>query len=99
MQSFDLLREATKAVGQSCQLPWPEKSAHAAGAIAPRRAGMSRAGKAGRAGAFPARNDTERDTPARRGAVKIRIDQRYPLAEVARAHTELEARNTTGCSI
>ena len=33
------------------------------------------------------------------GAVKIRIDQRYPLVEVARAHTELEARNTTGCSI
>ena len=33
------------------------------------------------------------------GAVNIRIDQRYPLAEVARAHTELEARNTTGCSI
>ncbi len=33
------------------------------------------------------------------GAVKIRIDQRYPLADVARAHTELEARNTTGCSI
>ena len=33
------------------------------------------------------------------GAVKIRIDQRYPLAEVARAHTDLEARNTTGCSI
>ncbi|WP_088279601.1 quinone oxidoreductase [Ideonella sp. A 288] len=33
------------------------------------------------------------------GAVKIRIDQRYPLAEVARAHRELEARNTTGCSI
>ncbi len=33
------------------------------------------------------------------GAVKIRIDQRYPLAEAARAHTELEARNTTGCSI
>jgi len=35
----------------------------------------------------------------RSGAVKIRIDQRYPLAEVARAHAELEARNTTGCSI
>ena len=35
----------------------------------------------------------------RSGAVKIRIDQRYPLAEVARAHTDLEARNTTGCSI
>ena len=33
------------------------------------------------------------------GQVKIRIDQRYPLAEVARAHAELEARNTTGCSI
>ncbi len=33
------------------------------------------------------------------GAVNIRIDQRYPLAEVGRAHTELEARNTTGCSI
>ncbi|MDT7837122.1 quinone oxidoreductase family protein [Aquabacterium sp. OR-4] len=33
------------------------------------------------------------------GAVKVRIDQRYPLADVARAHVELEARNTTGCSI
>lgn len=33
------------------------------------------------------------------GAVKIRIDQRYPLSEVAAAHRELEARNTTGCSI
>lgn len=33
------------------------------------------------------------------GAVKIRIDQRYPLAEVARAHVELEARNTTGSSV
>jgi len=33
------------------------------------------------------------------GAVKIRIDQRYPLTEVARAHRDLEARNTTGCSI
>jgi NADPH2:quinone reductase len=33
------------------------------------------------------------------GAVKIRIDQRYPLAEVARAHVELESRNTTGCSV
>jgi len=33
------------------------------------------------------------------GAVQIRIDQRYPLAEVARAHTELEARATTGSSI
>ncbi len=33
------------------------------------------------------------------GAVKIRIDQRYPLAEAARAHRELEARQTTGCSV
>ena len=33
------------------------------------------------------------------GAVKIRIDQRYPLAEVAQAHRELEARNTTGSSV
>ncbi|WP_284616491.1 quinone oxidoreductase family protein [Aquabacterium humicola] len=33
------------------------------------------------------------------GAVKIRIDQRYPLADVARAHVELEARNTTGSSV
>ncbi len=33
------------------------------------------------------------------GAVKIRIDQRYPLADVARAHEALEARNTTGCSV
>jgi NADPH2:quinone reductase len=33
------------------------------------------------------------------GAVKIRIDQRYPLAEVARAHRELESRATPGCSV
>jgi NADPH2:quinone reductase len=33
------------------------------------------------------------------GQVKIRIDQRYPLSEVAQAHRDLEARNTTGCSI
>jgi NADPH2:quinone reductase len=33
------------------------------------------------------------------GAVKIRIDQRYPLAEVAQAHIDLEARKTTGCSV
>ncbi|MFT6913111.1 MAG: NADPH2:quinone reductase [Paracoccaceae bacterium] len=33
------------------------------------------------------------------GAVKIRIDQRYPLAEVAAAHTALEARATTGATI
>ena len=33
------------------------------------------------------------------GAVKIPIEQRYPLAEVVRAHRELEARSTTGCSV
>jgi NADPH:quinone reductase len=33
------------------------------------------------------------------GAVKIRIVQRYPLTEVAGAHRELEARNTTGSSV
>ncbi|GAA0746000.1 quinone oxidoreductase [Ideonella azotifigens] len=33
------------------------------------------------------------------GQVKIRIDQRYPLADVAQAHRDLEARKTTGCSI
>ncbi|HJV70512.1 quinone oxidoreductase [Ideonella sp.] len=33
------------------------------------------------------------------GAVRIRIDQRYPLAEAARAHRELEARQTTGSSV
>ena len=33
------------------------------------------------------------------GAVKVRIDQRYPLAEVAQAHRELEARKTTGSSV
>ena len=33
------------------------------------------------------------------GAVKIRIDQRYALADVAQAHRDLEARKTTGCTI
>lgn len=33
------------------------------------------------------------------GAVKVRIDQRYPLEEVAQAHRDLEARKTTGSSI
>lgn len=33
------------------------------------------------------------------GAVKIRIDQRYPLADAARAHVDLEARRTTGSSV
>jgi len=33
------------------------------------------------------------------GRVKIRIDQRYPLADVAQAHRDLEARKTTGCTV
>jgi NADPH:quinone reductase len=33
------------------------------------------------------------------GAVKIRIDQRYPLAEVAQAHRDLESRRTTGSTV
>jgi NADPH2:quinone reductase len=33
------------------------------------------------------------------GKVKIRIDQRYPLAEVAQAHRDLEARKTTGSTV
>ncbi|MDF1482907.1 quinone oxidoreductase family protein [Extensimonas sp. H3M7-6] len=33
------------------------------------------------------------------GAVKIHLDQRYPLAEVQQAHRDLEARKTTGCTI
>jgi len=33
------------------------------------------------------------------GKVKIHIDQRYPLADAARAHRDLEARKTTGSTI
>ena len=33
------------------------------------------------------------------GQVKIRIDQRYPLADVQQAHRDLEARKTTGSTI
>jgi NADPH2:quinone reductase len=33
------------------------------------------------------------------GQVKIRIDQRYPLANVAQAHRDLEARKTTGSTV
>ena len=33
------------------------------------------------------------------GKVKIRIDQRFALADVAQAHRSLEARKTTGCTI
>jgi NADPH:quinone reductase len=33
------------------------------------------------------------------GAVKIRIDQRFPLAQAAEAHRSLEARKTTGSTV
>ena len=35
----------------------------------------------------------------RSGAVKIRINQRYPLSEAAQAHRDLEGRKTTGTTI
>jgi len=34
-----------------------------------------------------------------KGDVKIRVDQRYPLADAAQAHRDLEARKTTGSSV
>jgi len=33
------------------------------------------------------------------GAIKVEVQQTYPLAEAARAHKDLEARNTTGSTI
>jgi NADPH:quinone reductase len=33
------------------------------------------------------------------GVVKINVNQRYPLAEAARAHSDLEGRRTTGVSV
>jgi NADPH2:quinone reductase len=33
------------------------------------------------------------------GQVKIEINQRYPLADVSKAHTDLESRKTTGSTI
>ena len=35
----------------------------------------------------------------RSGAVRIPVERRYPLADAARAHRDLEARLTTGCSV
>ena len=34
-----------------------------------------------------------------RGVLRVRIDQRYPLAEAAQAHRDLEARRTTGSTV
>lgn len=33
------------------------------------------------------------------GAIKVQINQRYPLSEAAKAHADLEARKTTGSTI
>ena len=33
------------------------------------------------------------------GAVKININQTYPLKDVAKAHRDLEARKTTGSKV
>jgi NADPH2:quinone reductase len=33
------------------------------------------------------------------GDVKVEINQRYALADVAQAHTDLESRKTTGSTI
>ncbi|MET0169840.1 MAG: zinc-binding dehydrogenase, partial [Aliihoeflea sp.] len=33
------------------------------------------------------------------GVVNIEINQRYPLAEVGKAHTDLEGRKTTGTTV
>ena len=34
-----------------------------------------------------------------KGAVKIEVNQTYPLAEAAQAHRDLEARRTTGSTV
>ena len=34
-----------------------------------------------------------------KGAVKIEVNQTYPLKEAAQAHRDLEARKTTGSTI
>ncbi|WP_230969625.1 quinone oxidoreductase family protein [Nitrogeniibacter aestuarii] len=34
-----------------------------------------------------------------KGAVKVQINQRYPLVDAAQAHRDLEARNTTGSTV
>ena len=33
------------------------------------------------------------------GAVKIQVEQKYPLADAAAAHRDLEARKTTGATV
>ena len=66
---FISLRRSPNALGRRhrFRLLWFERPACRAGGVALCRAGVSRAGKEGRAGGCPARNHTERGTPARRG--------------------------------
>jgi NADPH2:quinone reductase len=35
----------------------------------------------------------------KKGAVKIRVNQTYPLREAAQAHRDLESRKTTGSTV
>ena len=35
----------------------------------------------------------------KKGAVKIKINQTYPLREAAQAHRDLEGRKTTGSTV
>ena len=67
---FMSLRRSPNALGRRhrFRLLWLERPACRAGGVALRRVGVSRAGRKGRAGGCPARNHTERGTPARRGA-------------------------------
>jgi NADPH2:quinone reductase len=46
-----------------------------------------------------ARNAAELFKLIRDGVLKVEFNQRYPLADAARAHTELEGRATTGSSV
>jgi NADPH2:quinone reductase len=33
------------------------------------------------------------------GAVRVEVNQTYPLSETARAHSDLESRRTTGSTV
>jgi NADPH2:quinone reductase len=35
----------------------------------------------------------------KKGAIEIKIDQSYALADAARAHADLAGRKTTGCTV
>ena len=93
---FISLRRSPNALGRRhrFRLRRLEHPARSVDGVALRRAGVSRAGREGRAGGCPARNDTERGTPDRRGAVaqhprpaalgpknerQLRADQKHPM--------------------